>query len=155
MKKVVINNRIEGRIRLVREIWIVYNKDGDEKAICIRQCRSIPDLFKPISNLSTYISFNTYLLKAINSVAFINNVVSDVSLNITTDSIIHTDINEVSFDIYDLLVSAKNFSKTLAVTLSTSHRLMSYSEPPNYIDDSLKHCEEIDWIIDKLNLKKS
>ena len=149
MKKVVINNRIEGRKDLVREIWIVYDKDEDEKTIYIKQCRSIPDLFKPISNLSTYISFNTYLLKAINSVAF------DVSLNITTNSIIYTDINEVSFDIYDLLVSAKNFLKTLAITLSTSHRLMSFSKSPNFMDKSLKHCEEIDWIIDKLNLKKS
>ena len=149
MKKVVINNRIEGRKNLVRETWIVYDKDGDERTIYIKQRRSFPDLFKPISNLSTYISFNTYFLKAINSVAF------DVSLNITTDSIIYTDINEVSFDIYDLLVAAKNLSKTLAITLSTNHRLMSFSEPPNYIDDSLKQCEEIDWIIDKLKLKKS
>ena len=149
MKKVVINNRIEGRKNLVRETWIVYDKDGDERTIYIKQRRSFPDLFKPISNLSTYISFNTYFLKAINSVAF------DVSLNITTDSIIYTDINEVSFDIYDLLVAAKNLSKTLAITLSTNHRLMSFSEPPNYIDVSLKQCEEIDWIIDKLKLKKS
>lgn len=149
MKKVVINNRIEGRKNLVRETWIVYDKDGDERTIYIKQRRSFPDLFKPISNLSTYISFNTYFLKAINSVAF------DVSLNITTESIIYTDINEVNFDIYDLLVTAKNLSKTLAITLNTNHRLMSFSEPPNYIDDSLKQCEEIDWIIDKLKLKKS
>lgn len=149
MKKVVINNRIEGRKDLVMETWIVYDKDGDERTIYIKQRRSFPDLFKPISNLSTYISFNTYFLKAINSVAF------DVSLNITTDSIIYTDINEVSFDIYDLLVTAKNFSKTLAITLNINHKIMSFSEPPNYIDDSLKHCEEIDWIIDKLKLKKS
>lgn len=149
MKRIIINNSIKEKFIVVREIWIVYNKNENEKTIYIRQQRSLPNFYKPISNLSTYISFNTYLLKAINKVSF------DVPLNITKDSTIHTDINEVSFDIIDLLVSAKNFLKTLAITLSTSHRLMSFTKSPNYMDDSLKQCEEIDRIIDKLKLKKS
>ena len=149
MKRIIINNSIEERFIVVREIWIVYNKNGDEKTIYIKQQKSLPDLYKPVSNLSKFISFDSEILKGINVISF------DTLPNITTDSIIYTDINKIGFDICDLLVTAKEFSKTLAFTLSTSHRLMSFSEPPNFMDTSLKHCKEIDWIIDKLKLKKS
>lgn len=148
MKRIIINNSIEEKF-IVREIWIVYNKNGNEKTIYIKQQRSFPKLYKPISNLSKFISFDSKILKGINVISF------DTLPNITTDSIIYTDINKIGFDICDLLVTAKEFSKTLAFTLSTSHRLMSFSEPPNFMDTSLKQCEEIDWIIDKLKLKKS
>ena len=149
MKRIIINNSIEEKFIVVREIWIVYNKDGNEKTIYIKQQRSFPNLYKPISNLSKFISFDSKVFKGISVINF------DMLPNITVNSIIYTDINKIGFDIYDLLVTAKDFSRTLAFTLSTSHRLMSFSEPPSYIDTSLKHCEEIDWIIDKLKLKKS
>lgn len=149
MKRIIINSSIEEKFIVVREIWIVYNRDGNEKTIYIKQQKSLPDLYKPVSNLSKFISFDSKILKGINVISF------DTLPNITTDSIIYTDINKIGFDICDLLVTAKDFSRTLAFTLSTSHRLMSFSEPPSFIDDSLKHCEEIDWIIDKLKLKKS
>ena len=148
MKRIIINNSIEEKF-IVREIWIVYNKNGNEKTIYIKQQRSFPNLYKPISNLSKFISFDSKILKGINVISF------DTLPNITTDSIIYTDINKIGFDICDLLVTAKEFSKTLAFTLSTSHRFMSFSEPPNFMYTSLKQCEEIDWIIDKLKLKKS
>lgn len=148
MKRIIINNSIKERT-CIREIWIVYNKNGDEKTFYIKQQKSLPNLYKPISNLSKFVSFNSNILKGINVVSF------DMLPNITIDSIIHTDINKIGFDICDLLVTAKDFSRTLAFTLSTSHRLMSFSEPPSFMDTSLKQCEEIDWIIDKLKLKKS
>lgn len=149
MKRIIINNSIEEKFIVVREIWIVYNRDGNEKTIYIKQQRSLPNFYKPISNLSKFIFSNYGLFKGINVISF------DILPNITTNSIIYTDINKIDFDICDLLVTAKNYSRTLAITLSTSHRLMSFSEPPNYIDASLKQCEEIDRIIDKLKLKKS
>lgn len=149
MKRIIINNSIEERFIVVREIWIIYNRDGNEKTIYIKQQRSLPNFYKPISNLSKFISFDSKGFKGISVISF------DTLPNITTNSIIYTDINKIDFDICDLLVTAKNYSRTLAITLSTSHRLMSFSEPPNYIDDSLKQCEEIDRIIDKLKLKKS
>ena len=148
MKRIIINNSIKERT-CIREIWIVYNKNGDEETFYIKQQKSLPNLYKPISNLSKFVSFNSNILKGINVVSF------DMLPNITIDSIIHTDINKIGFDICDLLVTAKDFSRTLAFTLSTSHRLMSFSEPPSFMDTSLKQCEEIDWIIDKLKLKKS
>ena len=148
MKRIIINNSIKERT-CIREIWIVYNKNGDEKTFYIKQQKSLPNLYKPISNLSKFVSFNSNILKGINVVSF------DMLPNITINSIIYTDINKIGFDIYDLLVTAKDFSRTLAFTLSTSHRLMSFSEPPSFMDTSLKQCEEIDWIIDKLKLKKS
>ena len=148
MKRIIINNSIKERT-CIREIWIVYNKNGDEKTFYIKQQKSLPNLYKPISNLSKFVSFNSNILKGINVVSF------DMLPNITINSIIYTDINKIGFDICDLLVTAKEFSKTLAFTLSTSHRFMSFSEPPNFMDTSLKQCEEIDWIIDKLKLKKS
>lgn len=148
MKRIIINNSIKERI-CIREIWIVYNKNGDEKTFYIKQQKSLPNLYKPISNLSKFVSFNSNILKGINVVSF------DMLPNITVNSIIYTDINKIGFDICDLLVTAKDFSRTLAFTLSTSHRLMSFSEPPSFMDTSLKQCEEIDWIIDKLKLKKS
>lgn len=148
MKRIIINNSIKERT-CIREIWIVYNKNGDEKTFYIKQQKSLPNLYKPISNLSKFVSFNSNILRGINVVSF------DMLPNITINSIIYTDINKIGFDICDLLVTAKEFSKTLAFTLSTSHRLMSFSEPPSFMDTSLKQCEEIDWIIDKLKLKKS
>ena len=148
MKRIIINNSIKERT-CIREIWIVYNKNGDEKTFYIKQQKSLPNLYKPISNLSKFVSFNSNILRGINVVSF------DMLPNITINSIIYTDINKIGFDICDLLVTAKDFSRTLAFTLSTSHRLMSFSEPPSFMDTSLKQCEEIDWIIDKLKLKKS
>lgn len=147
MKRIVINNSVKERT-CIREIWIVYNKERIEKTIYIRQQRSFPNFYKPISNLLKFISFDSNL-KGINVISF------DMLPNITTNSIIYTDINRISFDICDLLVTAKHFSSTIAITLSTSHRLMSFSKPPSFMDNSLKQCEEIDWIIDKLKLKKS
>lgn len=148
MKRIIINNSIEEKF-IVREIWIVYNKNENEKTIYIKQQRSFPNLYKPISNLSKFISFDSEMFKGIKVISF------DMLPNITINSIIYTDINKIGFDICDLLVTAKDFSRTLAFTLSTSHRLMSFSEPPSFMDTSLKQCEEIDWIIDKLKLKKS
>ena len=148
MKRIIINNSIKERT-CIREIWIVYNKNGDEKTFYIKQQKSLPNLYKPILNLSKFVSFNSNILRGINVVSF------DMLPNITVNSIIYTDINKIGFDICDLLVTAKDFSRTLAFTLSTSHRLMSFSEPPSFMDTSLKQCEEIDWIIDKLKLKKS
>lgn len=149
MKRIIINNSIKEKFTVVRETWIVYNRDGDEKTIYIKQQRSLPNFYKPVSNLSKFISFDSNILKGINVISF------DTLPNITINSIIYTDINKIGFDICDLLVTAKHFSRTLAITLSTSHRFMLFGEPPNYMDNSLKQCEEIDWIIDKLKLKKS
>ena len=148
MKRIIINNSIKERT-CIREIWIVYNKNGDEKTFYIKQQKSLPNLYKPISNLSKFVSFNSNILRGINVVSF------DMLPNITINSIIYTDINKIGFDICDLLVTAKEFSKSLAFTVSTSHRFMLFGEPPNFMDTSLKQCEEIDWIIDKLKLKKS
>ena len=150
MKRIIINNSVKGKT-IVRETWIVYNKDGNEKTIYIKQHKisSFPNLYKPVSNLSKFISFDDRLLKGIEVVSF------DMLPNITINSIIYTDINNIGFDICDLLVTAKDFLRAVAFTFSTSHRLMSFSEPPSFMDTSLKQCEEIDWIIDKLKLKKS
>lgn len=150
MKRVIINNSIEEKFIVVRETWIVYNKNGDEKTIYIKQQRSLPNFYKPISNLSKFIFSNYGKFKGISIINF------DTLPNITTNSIIYTDINKIDFDICDLLVTAKEYSRTLAFILSTSSRLMSFSEEPSsFVDDSLKQTEEIDWIIDKLKLKKS
>ena len=96
MKRIIINNSIKERT-CIREIWIVYNRDGNEKTFYIKQQKSLPNLYKPISNLSKFISFNSNILRGINVVSF------DMLPNITINSIIYTDINKIGFNICDLL----------------------------------------------------